>query len=78
MKAPAGAQVTPENVEAFVTELRSRVSSVTVYGSIQKLRRFVQLIAPGRDIGWLLEIERQHFSEMRPRSKWHASFTPIF
>jgi hypothetical protein len=66
----AGAQVTPENVEAYVAELKDRVKSVTVYGSIQKLRRFVQLIAPGREIAWLMEIERQLFSEMRPRSKW--------
>jgi hypothetical protein len=49
MNAPAGGQVTPENVEGYVAELKSRVSSVTVYGSIQKLRRFVQLIAPRSD-----------------------------
>ena len=59
MNAPAGAQVTPENVDAYVAELKSRVSSVTVYGSIQKLRRFVQLITPDSDLGWLIEIERQ-------------------
>ena len=34
MNAPAGAQVTPENVEGYVAELKGRVSSVTVYGSI--------------------------------------------
>jgi site-specific recombinase XerD len=70
MNAPAGAQVTPENVEAYVAELKDRVKSVTVYGSIQKLRRFVQLVAPNRDLDWLIEIERQLFSEMRPASKW--------
>jgi site-specific recombinase XerD len=70
MNAPAGAQVTPENVEIYVAELKGRVGSVSVYGSIQKLRRFVQLIAPHRDIEWLIEIERQLFSEMRPQSKW--------
>src|SRR5437660_12444750 len=32
MNAPAGAQVTPENVEAYVAELKARVSSVTAYG----------------------------------------------
>ena len=53
-----------------MAELKSRVSSVTVYGSIQKLRRFVQLIAADRDLGWLIEIERQLYSERRPRSKW--------
>jgi site-specific recombinase XerD len=78
MNAPAGAQVTPENVEAYVAELKGRVNSVTVYGSIQKLRRFVQLVAPGRDLEWLIEIERQLFSEMRPRSKWgRVVFTDV-
>jgi site-specific recombinase XerD len=67
--AAACAHVTPENVESYVAELRSRVGSVTVYGRIQKLRRFVQLVAPNRDLEWLIEIERQLFSEMRPRSK---------
>jgi site-specific recombinase XerD len=78
MNAPAGAQVTPENVDAYVAELKGRVNSVTVYGSIQKLRRFVQLIAPDRDLDWLIEIERQLFSEMRPQSKWgRVVFTDI-
>jgi site-specific recombinase XerD len=75
VNAPAGAQVTPENVEAYVGELKSRVSSVTVYGSIQKLRRFAQLIAPGKDLGWLIEVERQLYSERRPRSKWDRVVT---
>ena len=70
MNAPAGAHVTPENVAGWVAELKGRVSSVTVYGSIQKLRRFVQLIAPDRDLGWLIEVERQLYSERRPRPKW--------
>ena len=75
MNAPAGAQVTPENVGAYVAELKNRVSSVTVYGSIQKLRRFVQLIAPGGDLRWLIEIERQLYSEKRPRPKWDRVVT---
>ena len=75
MNAPAGGQVTPENVEGYVAELKGRVSSVTVYGSIQKLRRFVQLIAPGSDLGWLIEIERQLCSERRPRPKWDRVVT---
>jgi site-specific recombinase XerD len=66
----AGAQITLENVEAYVAELKRRVCSVTVYGTIQKLRRFVQLVAPDRELGWLIEIERELFSEMTPRSKW--------
>ena len=64
------AQVTPENVNAFIIELKARVSSVTVYGTIQKLRRIIQLIAPDRDLTWLVARERDLASEMRPRSKW--------
>jgi integrase len=70
LKAGPGAQVTPQHTEAFVAELKARVGSVTVYGSIHKLRRIVQLIAPDRDIDWLIGIERELFSEKRPRSKW--------
>ena len=28
------------------------------------------MIAADRDLGWLIEIERQLYSERRPRSKW--------
>jgi len=62
--------VTPENVEPYVNELKRRVSSVTVYGSIQKLRRMTQLIGPRQNLAWLIEIERELFSQMRPKSKW--------
>ncbi len=66
----AGAQVTPENVQRYVYELEDRVSSVTVYGCVQKLRRITQLIAPRRDLAWLIDLERDLFSTMRPKSKW--------
>jgi integrase len=69
-KAAAAGLVTPDNVEAYVTELAKRVSSVTVYGSVHKLRRVVQLIAPGHKIGWLIELESDLAADMRPRSKW--------
>jgi len=69
LNAGSGAQVTPENVETYVSELKERVSSVTVYGSVCKLRRTAQLIAPDKDLGWLIEIERDLNFDMRPRSK---------
>jgi integrase len=68
-KARAGVQVTRDNVDAYVGELKSRAGSVTVYGSIQKLRRMVQLIAPDLVLDWLIAIERELASDMRPRSK---------
>jgi integrase len=69
-EAGAGAHVYLENVEQYVDELKNRVSSVTVYGSIQKLRRMTQLVALDKDVGWLIEIERELCTQMRPRSKW--------
>ena len=38
--------VTVENVNAYIAELKDRVSSVTVHGSICKLRRAAQLHCP--------------------------------
>jgi site-specific recombinase XerD len=64
------AHVTLVNVERYVEELKKRVSSVTVYGSVHKLRRITQLIAPDRELAWLMEIERELFSQMQPKSKW--------
>src|SRR5262245_4371481 len=39
----AGVHVTPANVDRYVAALKARVSSVTAYGSIYKLRRITQL-----------------------------------
>lgn len=70
LDAESGGHVTPELVESFTEELKKRVSSVTSYSSIQKLRRITQFIAPKQDLGWLIEIEHELFSAMRPKSKW--------
>jgi site-specific recombinase XerD len=66
----AAAYVTPERVEVFLAELRGRVSSVTVYGSIYKLRRIAQLLAAERDFTWLTEIEKDLALVMQPKSKF--------
>jgi integrase len=65
----AGGHVTPENVDAFLKELIARVGSVTVQGSIHKLRRACELIDPARDLSWLADIEKDLALMMRPRSK---------
>ena len=70
MEATAAAGVTPVNVEAYIAELNARVSSVTVYGSIYKMRRVSQLIAPNKDFSWLTEIEKDLALVMQPRSKF--------
>ena len=67
---PAAANVTPENVDAYLAELKDRVSSTTVHGSICKLRRAAQYMAPGRDFAWLAEIGKDLALVARPRSKF--------
>jgi integrase len=69
LNAAAGSQVTFVPVDAYVTELKSRVGSVTVYGSIHKLRRTAQILAPSLDFTWLCEIEKDLALVMEPRSK---------
>ena len=65
----AGAHVTPENVDAYLAELRDRVGSVTIHGSIYKLRRACELIDTARDLSWLADVEKDLAMVMRPRSK---------
>jgi integrase len=65
----AGTHVTPENVAAYLQELTARVGSVTVQGSIYKLRRACELIDPTCDLSWLTDIEKDLALTMRPRSK---------
>jgi site-specific recombinase XerD len=50
-------------------ELIARVGSVTVQGSIYKLRRACELIDPARDLSWLADVEKDLALVMRPRSK---------
>jgi integrase len=61
--------VTPAIVAAYILELRARVGSVTLYGSIYKLRRTAELLAPAVDFTWLREIEQELEWDMRPASK---------
>ncbi len=68
-RGAAAGHVTPENVAGYLDELQKRVSSVTVYGSIYKLRRASQLLDPRRDFRWLTEIEKDLALVIRPRSK---------
>lgn len=65
----AAAYVTPERIAGFLTELQGRVSSVTVYGTIYKVRRVAQLLVPAKDFTWLCEIEKDLGLVMQPGSK---------
>jgi integrase len=62
--------VTPKNVEGYIAELKQRVGSVTLYGSIYKLRRAAEIIAPSLDFTWLAELEKDLALVMQPRSKF--------
>src|SRR5258708_10515232 len=65
----AGAHVVPENVDTYLKELVTRVGSVTVQGSIYKLRRACELINPARDVFLLADVQKNLALVMRPRSK---------
>jgi integrase len=69
-KAPAAAQVTVSSVQAYVAELKARVSSVTTWNCIYKLRRAAQLLDPTIAFSWLAEIESELALVMVPRSKF--------
>jgi integrase len=70
MNAAAAARVTPANVEAYMADLTDRkVSSVTAWNCIYKLRRAAQLLSPKTDFDWLAEIEKDLALVMEPRSK---------
>jgi integrase len=64
------ANVTPEKVDAYVAYLKIHVGSVTVHGSICKLRRAARYMAPAQDFTWLSEIAKDLALEIRARSKF--------
>src|SRR5262249_35051240 len=66
----AAAQVTPSNVDAYLADLMARVRSGTTYNCIYKLRRAAQLLAPGMDFSWLIEIEKDLALVIEPHSKY--------
>lgn len=67
----AAALVTPENVAAYLDELRGRVCSVTCHGCIYKLRRMAEILNPAPDLSWLREIEAELDYLKRPAPKHH-------
>jgi integrase/recombinase XerD len=69
--APAGAHVTPNIIDAFVSDLRNRVGSVTRAIYVGRIRQIVGLLAPANDLVWLREIEVDLRYEARPRPKYH-------
>ena len=70
LDAAAATQVTLDNVEAYVAELKARVRSGTVWNCIYKLRRAAELMAPASDFAWLAEIEQDLALVIEPKSKF--------
>ncbi len=66
-----GSSVTSDLVSGYVAELEKRVASVTVHGSIAKLRRMTQLLDPAADLKWLSDIENDLALDMTPASKFN-------
>jgi site-specific recombinase XerD len=70
LRASPAAQVIRSNVKAYVAELKERVSSVTIWNCVYKLRRASQLLNPKIDFAWLIELEQELALVMAPRSKF--------
>ena len=64
------AQVTAENVEAYIADLKVRVRLVTIWNCVYKLHRAAELLAPTIDFSWLAEIEKDLALVAEPRSKF--------
>jgi integrase len=69
LEGPAAANVTAAKVDAYLAELKARVSSMTLHSRICRLRRAAQYMAPTRDLAWLAEIEKDLALVAQPRSK---------
>ena len=71
LNAPAASHVTPRNVPAYMADFEGKISSVTAWNCIYKLRRAAQLLSPQSDFGWLIEIEKDLELLQEPRSKFN-------
>jgi integrase len=70
LDGPPAANVTAAKVHAYLAELKTRLSSMTVFTRICRLRRVAQYMAPARDLTWLAEIGKDLALVARPRSKF--------
>lgn len=61
--------IKPGIIGEYILQLQSRVSSVTVHGSIYKLRRMAEILNPQLDLFWLKEIELKLEDGKRPAPK---------
>ncbi len=74
--APVAANVTPENVQAYLADAKTRLSSTTVQVSICCLRRATRYMNSGLELGWLNEIAKDLALVAHPRSKFNRLVLP--
>ncbi len=74
--APAAAIVTPENVDAFLTEAKARMSSTTVHVAMCCLRRAALYMIPGLELGWLDKIAKDLAVVAHPHPKFDRLVLP--
>src|SRR5262249_16083415 len=70
LDGPPTANVTAAKVHAYLAELKTRVSSMTVHTRICRLRRATQYMAPAPDPPCLSQICKDLALDTRPRSKF--------
>jgi site-specific recombinase XerD len=70
LEGPAAANVTAAKLDAYLAELKARVSSMTLHSRICRLRRAATYMTPTRDLAWLAEINKDLALVARPRSKY--------
>jgi site-specific recombinase XerD len=67
--APAAANITLSNVQAYLAELKNRMSSTTIHASMWRLRRMARYMVPGLELEWLAEIAKDLALVAHARSK---------
>ena len=75
-EAPAAANVTPENVDAYLAEAKAGMSSTTVHVSICCLRRAARYMVPGLELDWLAELAKDLALVAHARSKFDRLILP--
>ena len=72
----AAANVTPENVDAYLAEAKARMSSTTVHAALYCLRSAARYMMPSLELDWLNEIVKDVALEAQPRSKFDRLVLP--
>src|SRR5262245_20840818 len=69
VRSGAAGLVIPKYVQDYMAELKNRVSSVTLWNSIYKLRRAAECLARDVNLRWLSEIDKDVALVAEPRDK---------